>query len=37
MVPEPWLWHIEVGDRAALHTQYGVRDQRWWLGLWGRR
>lgn len=39
MTPEPWLWHIEIGTRAALYTETGPRDQRWfrWLFEKGRR
>lgn len=30
------VWVVEVGLRAALHSESGVRDERWWLGLWDR-
>lgn len=27
------VWQLEVGFRAALHTQTLPRDMRWWRGL----
>jgi hypothetical protein len=34
---ETLTYIIEVGDRAALHTETRQRDLRWFHGLWGRR
>lgn len=33
---ENWLWRLEVGPRAAMHSDTLQRDMRWWRGVWGR-
>lgn len=33
---ENWLWRLEVGPRAAMHTQNLRRDMRWWRNVWDR-
>jgi hypothetical protein len=33
MIHDDVLWTIEVGIRAALHTETRARDLRWFRGL----
>jgi hypothetical protein len=34
---ELWLWRVEVGFRAALHTETRPRDLRWFRLQFDRR